>query len=178
MVYIYICIYTVGDVSPMFCRVSGILCCLPQVERQQHAPWTYPVPEWRGRLGLGRLLLMRERPQQLEISLPSEMLSMCVNHQYTFSDSHIFIPVSPFHSIFIDISFQGRWELTPVAIRAGKLLAHRLFGSSHELMNYDLVHGTKSSILHYSLIVWPTSFELFLTARALTIRTVYSLLWL
>jgi thioredoxin reductase (NADPH) len=34
---------------------------------------------------------------------------------------------------------QGRWELTPVAIKAGKLLARRLFGGSTQLMNYDMV---------------------------------------
>ena len=34
---------------------------------------------------------------------------------------------------------QSRWELTPVAIKAGKLLAQRLFGDSTQLMNYDLV---------------------------------------
>ena len=34
---------------------------------------------------------------------------------------------------------QGRWELTPVAVRAGKLLARRLFGGSNTLMNYEMV---------------------------------------
>ena len=36
-------------------------------------------------------------------------------------------------------ALQGRWELTPVAIKAGKLLARRLFGGSTQLMNYDMV---------------------------------------
>ena len=35
--------------------------------------------------------------------------------------------------------FQGRWELTPVAVKAGRLLAHRLFDGSEETMDYDLV---------------------------------------
>lgn len=34
---------------------------------------------------------------------------------------------------------QGRPELTPTAIAAGKLLAQRLFGQSSELMDYDNV---------------------------------------
>ena len=34
---------------------------------------------------------------------------------------------------------QGRTELTPVAIKAGKMLARRLFGGSEELMNYNTV---------------------------------------
>lgn len=37
------------------------------------------------------------------------------------------------------LSFQGRPELTPTAIKAGKLLAHRLAGRSTELMNYHSV---------------------------------------
>lgn len=35
--------------------------------------------------------------------------------------------------------FQGRPELTPTAIKAGKLLAQRLAGHSSQLMNYDNV---------------------------------------
>lgn len=34
---------------------------------------------------------------------------------------------------------QGRPELTPVAIRAGKLLARRLFTKSTAMMDYDTV---------------------------------------
>lgn len=37
------------------------------------------------------------------------------------------------------LSSQGRPELTPTAIAAGKLLAQRLFGQSSELMDYDNV---------------------------------------
>lgn len=40
------------------------------------------------------------------------------------------------------LSSQGRPELTPTAIKAGKLLARRLAGHSTELMNYDNVRVT------------------------------------
>nr|XP_042909659.1 thioredoxin reductase 2, mitochondrial isoform X2 [Parasteatoda tepidariorum] len=39
---------------------------------------------------------------------------------------------------------QGKPELTPVAIKAGKLLAHRLFAGSSENMDYDSVVSLKS----------------------------------
>ena len=34
---------------------------------------------------------------------------------------------------------QGRQELTPVAVKAGKMLARRLFGGTSEVMNYHMV---------------------------------------
>jgi len=52
--------------------------------------------------------------------------------------------------------FKDRPELTPVAIRAGKLLAYRLFNSSKVQMDYNMVRcsfATVSeivSILDYS----------------------------
>lgn len=45
---------------------------------------------------------------------------------------------------------EGRPELTPPAIRAGKLLAQRLFGGSNELMDYNLVATTVFTPLEYS----------------------------
>lgn len=45
---------------------------------------------------------------------------------------------------------EGRPELTPPAIRAGKLLAERLFGGASELMDYDLVATTVFTPLEYS----------------------------
>lgn len=44
--------------------------------------------------------------------------------------------------LWFAILVQGRPELTPVAIQAGKLLARRLFGGSEVIMNYDLVCET------------------------------------
>ena len=46
----------------------------------------------------------------------------------------------------VSLFSQGRWELTPVAIKAGKLLARRLFGGSTHLMNYDMVSSLGSQI--------------------------------
>ena len=41
---------------------------------------------------------------------------------------------------------EGKLELTPVAIHAGKLLARRLFGGSNELVSIRKLAG----VLHYS----------------------------
>ncbi|XP_065176831.1 thioredoxin reductase 2, mitochondrial-like [Sycon ciliatum] len=47
---------------------------------------------------------------------------------------------------------QGCPELTPVAIRSGKLLARRLFAGSSEQMNYDLVPTTVFTPLEYGCV--------------------------
>lgn len=47
---------------------------------------------------------------------------------------------------------QGRPELTPVAILAGRLLARRLFGNGTELMDYDDVATTVFSPLEYGCV--------------------------
>uniref|UniRef100_A0A3Q0RVS0 Thioredoxin reductase 2 n=1 Tax=Amphilophus citrinellus TaxID=61819 RepID=A0A3Q0RVS0_AMPCI len=47
---------------------------------------------------------------------------------------------------------EGRPELTPTAIKAGKLLARRLAGQSAELMNYDNVPTTVFTPLEYSCV--------------------------
>uniref|UniRef100_A0A5S6QG76 Thioredoxin-disulfide reductase n=1 Tax=Trichuris muris TaxID=70415 RepID=A0A5S6QG76_TRIMR len=46
----------------------------------------------------------------------------------------------------------GRLELTPVAIRSGKLLARRLFNGSKELMDYDNVPTTVFTPVEYSCV--------------------------
>ncbi|XP_015265602.1 PREDICTED: thioredoxin reductase 2, mitochondrial isoform X2 [Gekko japonicus] len=47
---------------------------------------------------------------------------------------------------------EGRPELTPTAIAAGKLLARRLFGQSKELMDYDNVPTTVFTPLEYGCV--------------------------
>uniref|UniRef100_A0A8D2LTJ1 Thioredoxin reductase 2 n=1 Tax=Varanus komodoensis TaxID=61221 RepID=A0A8D2LTJ1_VARKO len=47
---------------------------------------------------------------------------------------------------------EGRPELTPTAIAAGKLLARRMFGQSEELMDYDNVPTTVFTPLEYGCI--------------------------
>ncbi|KAF2977370.1 hypothetical protein EK904_006277 [Melospiza melodia maxima] len=47
---------------------------------------------------------------------------------------------------------EGRPELTPTAIAAGKLLAQRLFGQSAELMDYDNVPTTVFTPLEYGCV--------------------------
>jgi thioredoxin reductase (NADPH) len=44
---------------------------------------------------------------------------------------------------------EGRPELTPVAIQAGKMLAHRLYGDSKALMDYKLVCTTVFTPIEY-----------------------------
>ncbi|XP_022340615.2 thioredoxin reductase 2, mitochondrial-like [Crassostrea virginica] len=46
----------------------------------------------------------------------------------------------------------GRLELTPVAIKAGQLLAERLFGGSRVQMDYDLVPTTVFTPLEYGVV--------------------------
>ncbi|XP_035641901.1 thioredoxin reductase 2, mitochondrial-like [Oncorhynchus keta] len=47
---------------------------------------------------------------------------------------------------------EGRPELTPTAIKAGKLLARRLVGQTNELMNYDNVATTVFTPLEYGCV--------------------------
>ncbi|NWI11993.1 TRXR2 reductase, partial [Crypturellus soui] len=47
---------------------------------------------------------------------------------------------------------EGRPELTPTAIAAGKLLARRLFGQSSELMDYDNIPTTVFTPLEYGCV--------------------------
>ncbi|XP_040011495.1 thioredoxin reductase 2, tandem duplicate 2 isoform X1 [Xiphias gladius] len=47
---------------------------------------------------------------------------------------------------------EGRPELTPTAVKAGKLLARRLAGQSTELMNYDSVPTTVFTPLEYGCV--------------------------
>ncbi|KAG5840454.1 hypothetical protein ANANG_G00188990 [Anguilla anguilla] len=47
---------------------------------------------------------------------------------------------------------EGRPELTPVAIKAGRLLARRLFGASRELMNYNNIPTTVFTPLEYGCV--------------------------
>ncbi|XP_064407348.1 thioredoxin reductase 2, mitochondrial-like isoform X2 [Halichondria panicea] len=46
----------------------------------------------------------------------------------------------------------GRWELTPVAVKAGKLLARRLFEGSNVLMNYETVPTTVFTPLEFASV--------------------------
>ncbi|KAK3083951.1 hypothetical protein FSP39_005938 [Pinctada imbricata] len=60
---------------------------------------------------------------------------------------------SSVHNIYsIGDVLQGRPELTPVAIKAGKLLAHRLFGNSTHQMDYDIVPTTVFTPLEYGVV--------------------------
>jgi thioredoxin reductase (NADPH) len=47
---------------------------------------------------------------------------------------------------------EGKQELTPVAVRAGELLAQRLFGGSNVQMNYDLVPTTVFTPIEYGCV--------------------------
>jgi len=47
---------------------------------------------------------------------------------------------------------QGRPELTPPAVMAGKLLSERLFANAHKLMNYKMIATTVFTPLEYGVI--------------------------
>jgi thioredoxin reductase (NADPH) len=49
-------------------------------------------------------------------------------------------------------SLQGKPELTPVAIQAGKFLAQRLFNNSNEQMDYENVATTIFTPLEYGTV--------------------------
>ncbi len=55
-------------------------------------------------------------------------------------------------SIFFRYVEQGRPELTPVAIKAGQLLASRLFGGSNKKMDYHLVPTTVFTPYEYGCV--------------------------
>lgn len=52
----------------------------------------------------------------------------------------------------LSIRLQGKPELTPVAIQAGKLLAARLFANGKKFMDYDNVATTVFSPLEYGCV--------------------------
>ncbi|CAH1246309.1 TXNRD1 [Branchiostoma lanceolatum] len=56
------------------------------------------------------------------------------------------------HIFAIGDILHGRPELTPVAIKAGRLLAHRLFANTHEHMDYDKVPTTVFIPLEYGSV--------------------------
>ncbi|XP_033748831.1 thioredoxin reductase 2, mitochondrial-like [Pecten maximus] len=56
------------------------------------------------------------------------------------------------HIFAIGDVLHGRPELTPVAIKAGKLLAHRLFGGAQAQMDYDKVATTVFTPLEYGVV--------------------------
>lgn len=47
---------------------------------------------------------------------------------------------------------KGRPELTPVAIKTGKLLARRLFSNSDELMDYTVIPTTVFTPIEYATV--------------------------
>eukprot|EP01038_Epipyxis_sp_PR26KG_P005686 gene5686-7849_t len=47
---------------------------------------------------------------------------------------------------------EGKMELTPVAVKAGELLAKRLFGHSNAIMNYSLVATTVFTPFEYGMV--------------------------
>jgi pyruvate/2-oxoglutarate dehydrogenase complex dihydrolipoamide dehydrogenase (E3) component len=58
------------------------------------------------------------------------------------------------HIYCIGDAAYSRPELTPVAIKAGKLLSRRLFGNSAQVMDYDnVLHSKCLDILCYWLLV-------------------------
>ncbi|XP_078577808.1 thioredoxin reductase 2, mitochondrial-like [Branchiostoma floridae x Branchiostoma japonicum] len=56
------------------------------------------------------------------------------------------------HIFAIGDILHGRPELTPVAIKAGRLLAHRLFAATREHMDYDKVPTTVFTPLEYGSV--------------------------
>jgi len=62
----------------------------------------------------------------------------------------------------------GRLELTPTAIRAGKLLANRLFNEGKELMDYYMVPTTVFTPVEYiNFLFYHTKKNIFIEKNAL-----------
>jgi pyruvate/2-oxoglutarate dehydrogenase complex dihydrolipoamide dehydrogenase (E3) component len=53
------------------------------------------------------------------------------------------------HVFAVGDVLDGRLELTPVAIEAGRRVVRRLFGGSNKLMNYDTIPTTVFTPLEY-----------------------------
>eukprot|EP00731_Ephydatia_muelleri_P011899 Em0006g793a len=60
--------------------------------------------------------------------------------------------VSMPHIFAIGDVAMGRQELTPVAVKAGKMLARRLFGGTSEVMNYHMVPTTVFTPLEFASV--------------------------
>ncbi|XP_074062598.1 thioredoxin reductase 2, mitochondrial isoform X2 [Macrotis lagotis] len=81
--------------------------------------------------------------EKVGVKLHPESQKVLVNSSDTTSVAHIYA--------IGDIA-EGRPELTPTAIMAGKLLARRLFGQSTELMDYENVPTTVFTPLEYGCV--------------------------
>ncbi|XP_033627120.1 thioredoxin reductase 2, mitochondrial-like isoform X2 [Asterias rubens] len=87
-------------------------------------------------------------PQTSELGLENTGVTLHSNGKMQGKNEQSSIP----HIYGIGDILEGGMELTPVAIKAGKLLAHRLFGERSEVMNYEQVATTVFTPLEYGTV--------------------------
>ncbi|CDW53378.1 thioredoxin reductase 2 [Trichuris trichiura] len=92
--------------------------------------------------------------QHFYLPYPGVHLNHCING-YKFQACPTVENLASSSPSLIVVKSFGRLELTPVAIRSGKLLARRLFGGSKELMDYDRVPTTVFTPVEYSCVGLP-----------------------
>ncbi|XP_063964861.1 thioredoxin reductase 2, mitochondrial-like [Lytechinus pictus] len=111
--------------------------------------------KWRsgqGQEGQGEfdtvMFAVGRQPETTQLGLDNTRIQLSAGGKVIESEEQS--PVSHIHAIG-DI-LEGGIELTPVAIRAGKLLAQRLFGQGTERMDYEQVATTVFTPLEYSSV--------------------------
>ncbi|XP_071504045.1 thioredoxin reductase 2, mitochondrial-like [Diadema antillarum] len=88
------------------------------------------------------------QPETASLGLQNAGIQMSSGGKVIGSNEQTSVP----HIYAIGDILEDGIELTPVAIRAGKLLAHRLFGGSSEVMNYEQIATTVFTPLEYSSV--------------------------
>ncbi|XP_038054718.1 thioredoxin reductase 2, mitochondrial-like isoform X2 [Patiria miniata] len=87
-------------------------------------------------------------PQTTKLGLENTSVKLHSNGKILGRNEQSSVP----HIYAIGDILEGCNELTPVAIKAGKLLAHRLFGGRSEVMDYEKVATTVFTPLEYGTV--------------------------
>ncbi|XP_022109677.1 thioredoxin reductase 2, mitochondrial-like isoform X2 [Acanthaster planci] len=94
------------------------------------------------------LFAIGREPQTEKLGLENTKVKLHSNGKIQGQNEQSSVP----HIYAIGDILEGCNELTPVAIKAGKLLAHRLFGGKLEVMDYEQVATTVFTPLEYSTV--------------------------
>lgn len=87
-------------------------------------------------------------PDLAGLNLPAAGVQVAPSGKLPVADECTNVP----HIFAVGDVCEGKQELTPVAVRAGELLAKRLFGGATERMDYDLVATTVFTPLEYGTV--------------------------
>jgi len=87
-------------------------------------------------------------PDLAGLNLPAAGVQVAPSGKLPVTDERTNVP----HIFAVGDVCEGKQELTPVAVRAGELLAKRLFGGATERMDYDLVATTVFTPMEYGTV--------------------------